>query len=602
MQSGILVFIVFAVLTLVAGGRSAGHAGRRISGRKNPGNSQGASGWRESAASFFLDNRTLGAFALFLTTAATNFSAFTVLGLSGAGYRMGYVFYPVMAAGTGFMAIGMYLVGLPMIRHGRRLGWITPVDCVADRYGSPALTKLYALSLVIFTIPYLALQPMAAGMLLESAMGIPYRLGVVSVALIICIYTVAGGMRAVVRTDVFHGILFFGLALGAWLVLLSFLGGFDVAHSQAFAARPWLFARPGGSAGALKSGAGSGVGAVGASEGLSFLAWAGYFVMWFLADPVFPQLGQRFLAARDEKALRRTVVAYPLVTATLFFFTVSFGVLSTLVIPDLSAKASDRIWPLVVARLNGPILSPILLLAPIAALMTTMDSQLLTLSSIVVRDLAGYRRESSAAPRLAVILLTLAGTAIALSPPSDIIAFLNRTSFSGYAALAPVVFCGFYGKKTGSATALAGMLAGEAMVVALGFGWVGFPGIPEIFPVAGIGWTVFGIGYVFRSSQGSKESRFTPSRLTQTLSPLWILAFLLVLVPVMDFWNWNRELVPVFGLPDWVWRSIGSCLALSGMLALFFRTRATEPGSSGEPSRSEELRSSEKSSCSKDAQ
>jgi SSS family solute:Na+ symporter len=260
----------------------------------------------------------------------------------------------------------------------------------------------------------------------------------------------------------------------------------------------------------------------------------------------------------------------------LFFFTVSFGVLSTLVIPDLSAKASDRIWPLVVARLNGPILSPILLLAPIAALMTTMDSQLLTLSSIVVRDLVGYRSESSIPARLAVILLTLAGTAIALSPPSDIIAFLNRTSFSGYAALAPVVYCGFYGMRTGSVTALAGMLAGEAMVVALGFGWVSFPGIPDIFPVAGTGWTIFGIGSVFRSSKGSKEPRFTASRLVQTLPPLWILAFLLVLVPVMDFWNWNREPVLVFGLPDWVWRSIASCLALSGAFALFFRSRVAE--------------------------
>ncbi len=567
MQSGILVFIVFAVLTLIAGGR--------ISGRKNPGNSHSSAGWRESAASFFLDNRTLGAFALFLTTAATNFSAFTVLGLSGAGYRMGYVFYPVMAVGTGFMAIGMYLVGLPMIRHGRRLGWITPVDCVADRYGSPILTKLYALSLVIFTVPYLALQPMAAGMLLESAMGIPYRLGVVSVALIICIYTVAGGMRAVVRTDVFHGILFFGLAMAAWLILLDFLGGFDAAHSQAFMARPWLFARPGGAAGALSSGAGR-ASAAESSQGLSFLAWAGYFVMWFLADPVFPQLGQRFLAARDEKAFRRTLIAYPMVTATLFFFTVSFGVLSTLVIPELSAQASDRIWPLVVARLAGPLLSPILLLAPIAALMTTMDSQLLTLSSIVVRDLVGYRSESTFLARLAVILLTLTGTALALSPPSDIIAFLNRTSFPGYAALAPVVFCGFYGKKTGSATALAGMLAGEAMVVALGFGWVGFHGIPEIFPVAGTGWTIFGIGYAFQRSRGSKEPRFAASSLSRTIPPLWALAFLLVIVPVMDFWNWNREPALIFGLPDWVWRSIGSCLALSGALALFFRSRAVE--------------------------
>lgn len=576
MHVGIIVFAAFAVLTVLAGGlpRRRVRDPRRAPdpAPEKPGRS---AGWIESASSYFLDNRTLGAFALFLTIAATNFSAFTVLGLSGAGYRMGYVFYPVMAAGTGFMALGMYLVGLPMVRNGRRLGWITPVDCVADRFGSPVLSRLYALSLVVFTVPYLALQPMAAGMLLESAMGLPYRVGVISVAFIICLYTVSGGMRAVVRTDVFHGILFFGLALAAWLILVVSLGGFVQAHDRAFALGPWLFSRPGGP-----------VSSTGTSAGLPFGAWAGYFLLWFLADPVFPQLGQRFLAARDDRALERTVAAYPIVTMTLFFFTVSFGVLATVIVPGLSAQAADRIWPIAVARLNGPLVSAILLLAPIAALMTTMDSQLLTLSSIVVRDLAGYRGVSRIAPRLAVVFLTLTGTVLALYPPGNILVFLNKTAFAGYAALAPLVFGTFYGRKAGARTALASLVAGECVALCLGAGFLVLPGIPEIFPVAISGWSVFIAGSFIEGRRKTAPDgisgaaiRFSASRLSEMVSPGWAVAFLCALAPLMDFWNWDRAPLIILGLPDWVWRTALSCCALSILFMLYFRKRRRTGGS-----------------------
>jgi hypothetical protein len=45
------------------------------------------------------------------TMVATNFSAFTVFGASGAGYRDGYAFFPIMGFGTGFMAITFWIIG-----------------------------------------------------------------------------------------------------------------------------------------------------------------------------------------------------------------------------------------------------------------------------------------------------------------------------------------------------------------------------------------------------------------------------------------------------------------------------------------------------------
>ena len=73
--------------------------------------------------------------------------------------------------------------------------------------------------------------------------------------------------------------------------------------------------------------------------------WLGYLLLWLFADPMFPQLFQRFLAARDLRALKTTVVLYPLITTFLFFLTVSIGVMGRAVFPDLSPTQSESVYP-----------------------------------------------------------------------------------------------------------------------------------------------------------------------------------------------------------------------------------------------------------------
>lgn len=662
MQTGLVMFIVFFLLTVLAG----------MNFSRSPKS--------DSAVSFYLGGRSLGVFSLFLTMAATNFSAFTVLGLSGAGFRSGYVFYPVMAAGTGYMAISMYLAGSPMARLGKVRGWITPVDCVSDRFGSGVLSVVYALALVLFTLPYLALQPMAAGMLLESAYGIPYRTGVLAVGTLVGLYTIWGGLRSVVRTDVFHGLLFFVLAAVAWGILVHRLGGFSRAHETALVLAPWRFGRPGG----MPQGTG-----LDSPYGIGFAGWIGYFVLWFLADPLFPQLGQRFLAARDVKSLRRTALMYPFVTAILFFFTVSFGVLAGVVMPEVGVAEADRIWPLTVVKLVPGWLSSLLLLAPLAALMTTMDSQLLTLASILDRNIIGGflvawrgRSEGSAGgwrtkragqgagtgrredarndvvsgqkerdwqgagtghktgagrsrrtgiARLCVLGLCSVGMVMALDPPVDILNFLNKNAFSGYAALAPVAFGALYSRYAGAGIAGASMAAGLGMLALSGSGLVRFSGIPDIIPVVMAGWAVFfcgsflkgfrhrsrdfevfhaqknksgtgwgegsvlagtpgtGAGTVCLDTPGKGRARMpadtswkeaengqvdnpgSGESFARLPKPASFGLFLLALLPVLDFWNWGKIQTPILGLPPWMWLSVLCCLLSSLALALHFR-------------------------------
>ena len=71
---------------------------------------------RGTSEDYFIASRTTTPFVLFLTMAATNFSAFTVFGFAGAGWESGYAYYPIMGFGTGFMALTFVLIGRPAWR------------------------------------------------------------------------------------------------------------------------------------------------------------------------------------------------------------------------------------------------------------------------------------------------------------------------------------------------------------------------------------------------------------------------------------------------------------------------------------------------------
>ena len=105
---------------------------------------------------YFLAGRGVGTVVLFFTFVATNFSAFFFLGFAGAGYRIGYPFYAMMAFGTAFAAISFYLIGDQVWRLGQIHGYVTPPEMIGDQTGSAALKLLYAMVMLLFTLPYLA--------------------------------------------------------------------------------------------------------------------------------------------------------------------------------------------------------------------------------------------------------------------------------------------------------------------------------------------------------------------------------------------------------------------------------------------------------------
>ena len=405
--------------------------------------------WKSSPETYFLADRKLGTLVLLGTMVATNFSAFTVFGTSGAGYRDGYAFFPIMAFGTGFMALTFWLLGRRIWRRGRDHGLVTPPELVTDIYNSPMLSFLFSLVMIVFTIPYLALQPMAAGYVLEELVGLPYFGGCLLVTGIIVLYTLRGGMRAVAWTDVFQGTLMLLLLVVALFMVAGHHGGFVAANQKVLTAAPELFSRPGG------------------SGRYTLGIWFSYMLLWFFCDPMFPQLFQRFFSAKNERSLSRIMLFYPLVCTVVFFLPISVGVMGRLSFPDLVGKGADRILPMVLTQISGDAMAALVMAAGLAALMSTMDSQLLTLSSIFTRDIAplagASKRNDSLTGRIFVIFLSLAGLALAWNPPATILQIATQT-FTGLAVLFPTVIFGLYFKRAYPPAAILSILCGEGLL------------------------------------------------------------------------------------------------------------------------------------------
>lgn len=524
---------------------------------------------------YVLGGARAGAFLLFATMAATNFSAFTVFGLSGAGYRLGWAYYPAMGFGTGLMALSFLFLGIPLRRLAAARGYLSPSDFVADRYGNPLLAKGFSLALIGLTLPYLATQAVAGGRMLELLTGLPYPLASLAIVAVTALYTTRGGFRAVAATDALQLAVLVGGAAAAFLYVLSMSGGLPAAAARLAAASPAHLSR------------------LGSGGGLGLSSLLGLWLLWALADPLFPQLFQRFYAAKDDASLKRAAVLYPLVTGGLFFLTIGVGVVGASLLPGLQGRETEQVFTRLALASGGPAAGALFAIAALAALMSTMDSQLLSLSSMIVQDFLPTGRRAGGTDALLVLLLSAAAYAISLAPPTLILEALTGTAFPGYAALAPAVWAGLYSRRAEARGAALATLAGLALVGLEAGRLLSFGPIPAVaanlaiqllvlFASAALGArrgkeAAFARGRAFRSAGGP--------RLGEAAEGGWLLALLALAAAGSLFWSYGAAPRLVLGAPSWVWASLGTTLLLCLLYAAWRpRKRRSPPSAPALPS------------------
>ena len=409
----------------------------------------------DNAEDYFIASRKINPWVLFCTLAATNFSAFFFLGFAGASYRAGWGFYGIMAMGTSLVGLSILLLGIPIHKLGKEKGYVTPAELIAGETNSKYLGWIYGAVLVVFTLPYLAVQPYGAGILLETLSGgeIPYFTGALLLTCAMIIYLVLGGMKSSVMTDVFQGIIMFAILI---IFVIGFfihedIGGFSEAGQSLWDNKPEKFVRE------------------------SNFTWEIIFsftILWPITVPMFPQLFSRFYIAEDDKAIRTAAWLYPTVVPILFLFPVIIGVYGNIVDFDPTlvddVKESDNILPLVLTEYAPLWAGTIVCIGAIAAFMSTADSQILAMSSIITKDglpaITEIKEENEKQiGRILIIILAIIGLALAYNPPDTILSIVAQ-AFTGLAVLFPTTVAVLYWKRVRANSCIISIIVGEILV------------------------------------------------------------------------------------------------------------------------------------------
>ena len=399
-------------------------------------------------AEYYVGNRSMTGFVLAMTTASTYASASSFIGGPGAAYKygLGWVLLAMIQVPAVWLALGA--LGKKFALLSRETNALTINDLLLYRYKNKYLVWIACVALLIAFFAAMTVQFIGGARLLETTIGIPYTQALLIFALTVGIYTFIGGFRAVVLTDTIQGTV---MILGTIVLLVGVIyqvGGVESAVKKLTEIDPSL------------------VSPYGPNEMLDFQFMASFWILVCFGVVGLPHTAVRCMAFKDSKALHNGMLIGTIVLTIIMFGMHLAGALGRAIVPDLTVP--DKVIPSLMLHVLPPIVAGIFLAAPMSAIMSTVDAQLIQSSSIFVKDLylAAKPQAVQNQKRIGRIssIITLILTALlifaSLNPP-DMIIWLNLFAFGGLeAAFLWVIVLGLYWDKANAYGAVSSMLVG----------------------------------------------------------------------------------------------------------------------------------------------
>ena len=376
---------------------------------------------------FLLYGRKTGFVVLYLTVVATYHSAFAFLGSSGFFYTHGVGFW---VAGSWTVLVGgiTYVLGSRVWALGKRFGYFTPADMLADFYESEAVRVVVALVSVFFTIFYIQVQAQGLGYILSVASDnrISFELGTLILLIVAAGYLIVGGLRAVYWTDVLQGAwMYVAVWAGALVLSYELFGGPLELWARVAQERPELLTLP-GPQGFFTPG-----------------MWFGFMIVFSFGVVFQPHIMIRYNTAVSAETIKWLGATTPIFLMTLYIPAALVGLGGALTMPDL--EIADRIFPEMLFEHAPAWLTGIILAGATAAAMSTLDSILHSNMTVLTRDV--YQRYVSRgrapthyifAGRMIVVVLLAVGYLLSVTT-SEFLVVLVALSGAGALQLMPAV-------------------------------------------------------------------------------------------------------------------------------------------------------------------
>jgi SSS family solute:Na+ symporter len=402
---------------------------------------------KDESADYFLAGRDIGWLAVGASLFASNIGSEHLVGLAGTGAASG------LAVGhfEWLACLILLLLGWLFVPYYLRSGVYTMPEFLERRYSPASRTYFTWVSVIGYVLTKISVTLFAGGVVLRAVTGWNFWTSAVVLIIVTGLYTILGGLRAVIYTEVMQAVV---LILGsATLVIVGLV-------------------------------------AVGGWSGLEAKVPVDFFSMWKpVSHPDFPWTGivfgapilgvwywctdqhivQRVLAARNVTEARRgTIFAGYLKILPVFIFVLP-GIIAAALYSDIRGEAANSAYPLLVQRLLPAGLKGLVLAGMLAALMSSLASAFNSCSTLLTWDVYRKWRPQATEARLvavgritAVILVVLGLLWIPFMKYVSSQLYIYLQSIQAYIA-PPIAACfllGLFFRRLNGAGAIASLWTG----------------------------------------------------------------------------------------------------------------------------------------------
>ena len=421
---------------------------------------------------FYLGGRKLGPFVTAMSAEASDMSSWLLMGLPGVAYLSGICDAAWTAIGLG---VGTYLnwlfVAKRLRRYSANLDAFTVPSFYSKRFHDEKniLNAICALVIVIFFIPYTASGFAACGKLFNSLFGVDYMTAMIVAAIIIALYTITGGFRAVSTTDLIQSIVMTVALIVVVFYGINKAGGWSAVADNARSLNGYL------SLNHTYNTATGETGSYGFITILSTMSWGlGYFGM--------PHILLRFMAIEDEKKLtlsRRIASVWVVIAMSV---AILIGVIGYAITKEgsIAALTTSGESETIIVKIAGlisehgafpAIIAGLILAGILAATMSTADSQMLAAASSVSQNILQdffkmkfTEKTALTVARGAVLVISVVSIFIARNPDSSVFKIVSFAWAGFGGAFGAVMLCALFWKRSNLQGALAGMISGAVAV------------------------------------------------------------------------------------------------------------------------------------------
>ncbi|MFO7851327.1 MAG: sodium/proline symporter [Bacteroidota bacterium] len=419
----------------------------------------------KTSKDYAIAGRGLPGWVAALSERATGESSWALLGLPGAAYAMGLTeIWTALGCVLGIMTAWAVLAWR-LRDEAEKYNVSTFSEYISRKHGENGrqIRIVGSLTIVFFFFFYVGAQFLGGGKTLHTMFDIDARLGMFITAAIIVPYTIYGGFRSVVYTDVIQAIVMIITLVVGPIVGVIYLANHPEVFAQSISS-------------GLHSAGDSYTSVTGAARGFGAgLIIAGGFSWFFGYLGGQPQLSMRFMAIRDSrqaKKARNIGIAWTIVA---YIGALSIGWIGIALFGPAGLDDPEYVMPRVILTLFPPAFAAILITGAIAAMISTADSLLILSATELSENLlkkAGPEEamrkgdRSLRRSRLVTAALAVIALVIAYVSPSNLIFTLVSYVWAGIGCtFSVVILLSLFWKRFHGRAALATIIIGMLFTV-----------------------------------------------------------------------------------------------------------------------------------------